>query len=103
MLTVPGATDNKVQAMVSDERLAVVADTQGISAHLRGWYQKGYEPSKKTKATTVEAIIGAVWLDVGDLDVIKKVVANLLGQALDDGESTPGRHEVQRDLHGIEY
>lgn len=81
----PGTTDRKVQSLVSDENLANIAETHGIASHLAGWYQRGQVPSKKAKATTVEAIIGAVWFDSGkDLEAVKKILPALLGEELDD-------------------
>lgn len=74
-----------MQGLVSDENLASIAEAHGIASHLLTWYQRGSKPSKKAKATTVEAIIGAVWFDSDkDLDSVTKVLTVLLGEDLDD-------------------
>ncbi|CZT14584.1 uncharacterized protein RCC_12056 [Ramularia collo-cygni] len=79
-----GTTDLIVQRLVSDQNLANIADALGITPHLAIWYQKGVEVSKRAKATTIEAIIGAVWFDSGkDLDAVKKILPALLGEELD--------------------
>lgn len=58
-----GSRENRLQGLVTDANLVLVAEMHGIATLLRKWYPADTRqgPGKKCIATTVEAIIGAVW------------------------------------------
>jgi dsRNA-specific ribonuclease len=58
-----GARESRLQVLVTDKNLALVAETHGIVSLLHKRYPSDGRsgPSKKAVPTTVEAIIGAVW------------------------------------------
>lgn len=59
------------------------AQDRGLSAIIQMWFRNGKIEGKKTEATTLEAIIGAVWFDSGkDSNVIRKLLDLLLGTEL---------------------
>lgn len=77
-LTSAGQSDSAYTTLVSDLNLYKIGS--------RHCLEKYVEPPKQTMgkkkmATTVEAIIGAVWLDSGkDIAVVKHTLHHLLGE-----------------------
>lgn len=70
-----------------------IAQKKGLSKVIAVWFQHGVIEGSKTEATTVEAIIGAVWFDSGmNMDVMRKLLDLLLGTNLVSEHEAHCRH-----------
>ncbi|TDZ15126.1 Ribonuclease 3 [Colletotrichum orbiculare MAFF 240422] len=59
------AIANRIEALLSNSTLAAICDTVGLTGHIVGNPSQGGAVSSRLKATTVEAVIGAVFMDAG--------------------------------------
>lgn len=74
---------NELQLFHTNEMMNGVAQEKGLSGVMRVWFRGGVIEGKKTEATTVEAVIGAVWFDSGnDLGEMRRLLDLLLGTDL---------------------
>ncbi|KAK1658881.1 ribonuclease III domain-containing protein [Colletotrichum godetiae] len=73
------AIDAQVQRSVNNVRLAEIFDTFGFVTCLNLNPSQGLAIGARTKADTIKAIIGAVYMDGGDqgLDAVRRVAAHL--------------------------
>ncbi|KAI1264034.1 ribonuclease III domain-containing protein [Xylariaceae sp. FL1019] len=60
-----GATTNRIQTLANNDRLAQLCDLSGLTGCIRNNSARWNMVSARTKATTLEAVVGAVFLDAG--------------------------------------
>lgn len=88
MLTILTGTvedlEAKVSVVTSDWHLAWKARQKGIEPHIKAFFPHGRVRGRDVLATTVKALIGAVWLDGKKRrDVVRKVLDKLLDTKLE--------------------
>lgn len=89
----------RLKEFITEKSLKVVAQKHGLTALMSKWYPRDgqKEPCNKAITTTVEAIIGAVFLDSGrDLPTTERILSKLLGiNLMEDPCATPSQAEVR--------
>lgn len=94
----------KVRAhVVSTDVLAEVATGLGIGSHVllgRGEEQSGGRTKTSILADTLEALIGAVYLD-GGYDAVAGIVVDLFGGQVADAAKGPGIHDYKTRLQEL--
>lgn len=70
-----GTGDSLIQSQLSNSNLGIIGRQHGLEAHINNNPSQLGVVSDKTLATTVEAILGAVYLDCGkELENVKSVM-----------------------------
>jgi len=95
-----GALDRCRAGIVNGQSLAQVAAARGLGAHLKvseAHRQHHPEPSRAMLEDTVEALIGAVYLD-GGMEAARRTIHTLFGEQLDACELTEGSQNPKGQL-----
>ena len=95
-----GALDRSRASLVNGKSLAQIAANTGLAAHLKvgeAHRQHHAEPSKAMLEDTLEALLGAVYLD-GGIEAARKTILHLLGDQIDAIELTTGSQNPKGKL-----